>query len=65
MDNSCLWFIPKSHKEGILYERYEHNEPEVYSMPIARGFDQSSEKLIEMKINSVLFFSGYLLYSSK
>ena len=34
-------------------------------MPIARGFDISSQMPIEMRSNSALFFSGYLLHSSK
>ena len=63
--NSCLWFIPESHKKGVIYERYEHNEPDVDSMKIARGFDDSTEKPIEMKANSALFFSGYLVLSPK
>ena len=65
VENSCLWYIPNSHKKGIIYERYEHNEPDVDSMPIARGFDISSQMPIEMRSNSALFFSGYLLHSSK
>ena len=65
IENSCLWFIPESHQKGIIYERFEHSEPEVDSMPIARGFDDSTEKPIEMKAKSALFFSGYLLHSSK
>ena len=56
VDNSCLWYIPNSHKKGIIYERYEHNEPDVGSMPIARGFDISSQMPIEMRSNSALFF---------
>ena len=60
-----MWYIPNSHKKGIIYERYEHNEPDVDSMPIARGFDISSQMPIEMRSNSALFFSGYLLHSSK
>ena len=65
IENSCLWYIPNSHKKGIIYERYEHNEPDVDSMPIAKGFDISSQMPIEMRSNSALFFSGYLLHSSK
>lgn len=65
LDNGCLWIIPDSHKSGIIYERYEHNLPDVDSMTIARGFDDSSAIPVEMKAGSVLFFSGYLLHSSK
>ncbi|MEM7134459.1 MAG: phytanoyl-CoA dioxygenase family protein [Chloroflexota bacterium] len=65
MDNGCLWIIPNSHKPGIIYERYEHNLPDVDSMTIARGFDDAGAIPVEMEAGSVLFFSGYLLHSSK
>jgi len=65
IDNSCLWIIPDSHKSGVIYHRYSHNLPDVDSMTIARGFDDSSAIPVEMGAGSVLFFSGYLLHSSK
>ena len=65
VDNGCLWILPNSHRSGIIYERYEHDLPGVDSMPIARGFDESGAIPVEMKAGSVLFFSGYLLHSSK
>ncbi len=34
-------------------------------MTIARGFDETGAIPIEMEAGSVLFFSGYLLHSSK
>lgn len=64
-ENGCLWVIPDSHKSGIIYERYPHNLPDVDSMTIARGFDDTGAFPIEMKAGSVLFFNGYLLHSSK
>ena len=63
--NGCLWIIPNSHRSGILYKRYEHNELDVDSMPLARGFDSSKSIPIEMNPLSVLFFSGYLLHNSR
>ena len=65
VDNGCLWVLPDSHKSGIIYERYQHTLRDVDSMPIARGFDDSGAISVEMKAGSVLFFSGYLLHSSK
>ena len=65
LDNGCLWILPNSHKSGIIYERYEHNLPDVDSMTIARGFDDSAAIPVEMTAGSVLFFAGYLLHSSK
>ena len=64
-DNGCLWVLPDSHKSGIIYERFEHDLPDVDSMAIARGFDDAGAIPVEMKAGSVLFFSGYLLHSSK
>jgi len=64
-ENGCLWIIPASHKSGIIYERYNHNLPDVDTMTIARGFDDSEAVPVEMKAGSVLFFNGYLLHSSK
>ena len=63
--NGCLWIIPNSHKSGILYKRFEHNEPNVDSMPIARGFDISKAIPLKMEPLSVLLFSGYLLHNSR
>ncbi|MEM7531451.1 MAG: phytanoyl-CoA dioxygenase family protein [Chloroflexota bacterium] len=65
VENGCLWVLPDSHKPGIIYERYEHNLPDVDSMTIARGFDDSGAIPVEMAAGSVLFFNGYLLHSSK
>jgi hypothetical protein len=65
INSGCLWIIPNSHQSGVIYERYVHNLPDVDSMTIARGFDDSSAVPIEMSTGSVLFFSGYLLHSSK
>ena len=63
--NSCLWIIPESHKSGILYKRFKHNESDIDSNDIARGFDESTKIPLEMEANSALFFSGYLLHSSQ
>ena len=65
IQNGCLWIIPNSHQSGILYKRYKHNIPNVDSMEIARGFDDSKQIPIETPKNSAIFFSGYLLHSSK
>ena len=63
--NGCLWILPDSHKSGVIYERYAHDLPDVDSNPVARGFDDTGAIPIEMTAGSVLFFSGYLLHSSR
>ncbi|XP_054706238.1 phytanoyl-CoA dioxygenase domain-containing protein 1-like isoform X2 [Uloborus diversus] len=44
LDNGCLWFIPKSHKDGKIYQRYVRN-PEKNPLLILNGempkFDDS------------------------
>ena len=65
VDNGCLWILPDSHRSGVIYHRFPHNLPGVDSMPIARGFDEGGAVPVEMAKGSVLFFSGYLLHSSK
>ena len=65
VDSGCLWIMPDSHKSGVIYERYPHDLPDVDTMPIARGFDDAGAVPVEMRKGSALFFSGYLLHSSK
>ena len=65
VDNGCLWILPDSHKTGMIYPRSSHNLPDYDSMPLSRGFDESGAVPVEMKVGEVLFFTGYMLHSSK
>lgn len=65
MADGCLWIVPDSHKSGVIYERYAHDLPDIDSNEVARGFDDAGAIPIEMNAGSVLFFSGYLLHSSR
>ena len=65
VDNGCLWIIPDSHKSGVIYDRFDHTNPDIDSHKEARGFDASGEIPVEMEAGSVLFFSGYLLHSAR
>ena len=58
LENGCLWILPDSHKSGIIYQRYSHNLPDVDSMTIAKGFDESGAIPVEMEAGSVLYFFG-------
>ena len=64
-ENGCLWIVPDSYRSGVIYDRHEHDDPEVDFHAEARGFDASSTIPLPMEAGSVLFFSGYLLHSSK
>ncbi len=65
VENGCLWIVPDSHKSGVIYDRFDHNNPDVDHKAEARGFDDSGAIPLPMKAGDVLFFSGYLLHSSK
>jgi hypothetical protein len=64
--NGCLWVIPGSHREGILWPQRQHND---------RRFDCGGESMqfpytdadavpVEVKAGSIVFFNGYLLHRS-
>ncbi len=66
VENGCLWIIPGSHREGILWPQYPHKDPrfdcanESYDFPYT---DRDSIP-VEVKAGSVVFFNGYLLHRS-
>lgn len=64
--NGCLWVIPGSHRPGVLWPQYPHNDPsfdcthESYDFPYA----DSEAVPVEVPAGSVVFFNGYLLHRS-
>ena len=65
VDNGCLWIIPDSHKSGTIWDRHDHNKPDIDSHKEAQGFDDSRAIPVELEAGSALFFSGYLLHSAR
>ena len=66
VENGCLWVIPGSHQQGVLYpqkstddERFDC-ELESYRFP----FRDDDAVALEVKAGSVVFFNGYLLHRS-
>lgn len=66
VQNGCLWALPGSHKDGILWPDQQHHDVRFDSVPEAYGFPWETEggKCIEVRAGSVLFFNGYLLHRS-
>lgn len=65
IENGCLWVLPKSHQDGILYDQKPHeNDKEFDFADQSYGFDDSNEIPVEVKKGSVVFFNGYLLHRS-
>ena len=53
------------HKSGVIYERYEHDLSDADNNAVTRGFDDSTAIPMEIATAGVLFFSTYLLHSSR
>lgn len=65
-ENGCLWAIPSSHAEGVLWPLREHDNPEFDSIPESHGFPFDSEMALPVEVSrgTVVFFHGYLLHRS-
>ncbi len=65
-ENGCLWVIPGSHKQGILWELEEQDSPDFDCTDEAVGFPYKDEDAIpvQMRAGSIVFFNGYLLHRS-
>ena len=66
IENGCLWVIPGSHKDGILYPTRPHNStefdhtPELYLTP----YEGENGIAVEVKKGTAIFFNGYLHHRS-
>ncbi|MGF1450296.1 MAG: phytanoyl-CoA dioxygenase family protein, partial [Opitutales bacterium] len=66
VENGCLWIIPGSHKPGILWPQYPHDDPrfdcaeESYDFP----YTENDEVPVEVPAGAIVFFNGYLLHRS-
>lgn len=65
VDNGCLWVLPGSHRDGMIWPSRPHGNPEEYD-PTGEsfGFDDSGAVPVEVAAGSVVFFNGYLLHKS-
>ncbi|WOO41975.1 phytanoyl-CoA dioxygenase family protein [Rubellicoccus peritrichatus] len=66
VENGCLWVIPGSHKPGILWPQYPHNDERFDCTGMSYDFPYSDDDSIpvEVKAGSIVFFNGYLLHRS-
>jgi ectoine hydroxylase-related dioxygenase (phytanoyl-CoA dioxygenase family) len=66
VENGCLWVIPGSHKQGVLYFQEWHGDPRFDCAFEARRFPYSNDEAVpvEVKAGSIVFFNGYLLHRS-
>lgn len=66
IENGCLWVIPGSHKHGVLWPQYPHNDKRFDCTSMSYDFPYTDDDAIpvEVKAGSIVFFNGYLLHRS-
>jgi len=67
VDNGCLWVIPGSHKHGILWPQYPHDDPRFDCAQMSFGYPYDDDRdsiSVEVPRGAVVFFNGYLLHRS-
>ncbi len=66
VENGCLWVIPGSHKNGVMYFQEWHGDRRFDCSEEAQRFPYSNDDAIpvEVKAGSIVFFNGYLLHRS-
>lgn len=66
IENGCLWLIPGSHKAGVIWPQWDHDDRRFDCTGEAYGFPYRDEDAIpvEVKAGTVVFFNGYVLHRS-
>ena len=66
VENGCLWVIPGSHKQGIIWPNREHDDERFDCVVEAFDFPYTDDDAVpvEVKAGSIVFFNGYLLHRS-
>ncbi len=65
-ENGCLWVIPGSHQDRLIWPQREHDDRrfdctgEAFQFPYA----DSDAIPVEVTAGSIVFFNGYLLHRS-
>jgi ectoine hydroxylase-related dioxygenase (phytanoyl-CoA dioxygenase family) len=64
--NGCLWIIPGSHKRGVLYPQYPHNDDRFDCAVESFDFPYTDDDAVAVEVpaGAVVFFNGYLLHRS-
>ena len=65
-ENGGLWVIPGSHKHGIIWPQWDHEDERFDCAGEAYNFPYKDEDAIpvEVKAGTIVFFNGYLLHRS-
>ncbi len=65
-ENGCLWVIPGSHRDRLIWPQREHNDRRFDCTGEAFQFPYSDDDAIPVEVSagSIVFFNGYLLHRS-
>lgn len=65
IDNGCLWMLPGSHRDGILWPTRAHGDPRFDNGEEAYGdFEREGGVPVELKAGGIAVFNGYTLHRS-
>jgi phytanoyl-CoA hydroxylase len=66
VENGCLWVIPGSHRSGVRWPMFPHNDGRFDYATEAFGFPYSDSDAVPVEVprGSIVFFNGYLLHRS-
>jgi ectoine hydroxylase-related dioxygenase (phytanoyl-CoA dioxygenase family) len=66
VENGCLWVIPGSHKQGIIWPQRQHEDRRFDCTGEAIYFPYTDDEAIPVEVpaGAIVFFNGYLLHRS-
>ncbi len=64
--NGCLWIIPGSHRRGVLWPQYPHDDPRFDCTVESFDFPYTDDDAVAVEVpaGAVVFFNGYTLHRS-
>lgn len=64
VENGCLWVLPGSHRDHVLYPDRDQHDPRFDCTKEAYGFTGQNAVPVELPAGSAVVFNGYLLHRS-
>jgi phytanoyl-CoA hydroxylase len=67
IENGCLWILPGSHKPGVLWPMYPHDDKRYDCTHMSYDFPYRDEDAIPVEVpaGAIVFFNGYTLHKSE
>jgi ectoine hydroxylase-related dioxygenase (phytanoyl-CoA dioxygenase family) len=67
VENGCLWVIPGSHRPGVIWPMYPHEDPRYDCAQMAYDFPYDDDEAVPVEVpaGAAVIFNGYLLHKSE